>query len=104
MTKYCTDEMLRSKVLYDDENIKIREKCITLKKYYFPICTSRRIPIDEITKVERVDVDFTGKMWGFSMARPIVCLKKKFKMQNTRQVKLKRSLKTRMNLIYKPTK
>lgn len=24
MTKYCTDEMLRSKVLYDDENINFK--------------------------------------------------------------------------------
>ena len=61
--------MLRSKVLYG-ENIKIREKCITLKKYDFPICTSMRISIDEITKVERVDVDFTDKMFQWQMVNP----------------------------------
>lgn len=51
MTRYTTDEIMRSKVIYDDENIKIREKSVTLKKYYFPIFTSRRIPMDEIESV-----------------------------------------------------
>lgn len=73
MTRYSTEEIMRSKVLYDDENIKIREKSVTLKKYYFPICTSRRIPMDEIESVEIVDTGYNGRIWGMSLANGDPC-------------------------------
>jgi hypothetical protein len=43
--------MLESKVLYDDKDVKIREQCVTIKTYYFPMGNSKRIPIEEIRDV-----------------------------------------------------
>lgn len=36
---------LSAKVLYDDKDVKIRESGVTIKTYYFPFGTSKRIPI-----------------------------------------------------------
>jgi hypothetical protein len=31
--------------------VKVREQCVTIKTYYFPIGTSKRIPIADIKDV-----------------------------------------------------
>jgi hypothetical protein len=46
---------LTSPVIYNDKDIKIRESGLTIKCYYFPISTSKRIPITEIRDVELIN-------------------------------------------------
>lgn len=54
---------LSAKVLYDDKDVKIRESGITIKCYYFPIGTSKRIPISKIKDVEFINSS-SSRIWG----------------------------------------
>jgi hypothetical protein len=38
-------------VLYNDKDVKVRQQCVTIKTYYFPFGTSKRIPIADIKDV-----------------------------------------------------
>jgi len=54
---------LTAPVYYNDKDIKIRESGITLKNYFFPIATSKRIPFSEIKDVKLIDQK-VGRIWG----------------------------------------
>lgn len=41
----------QSEILYEDKDVKITKTHLTIKWYYFPIGTSKVIPISKITKV-----------------------------------------------------
>jgi hypothetical protein len=56
--------MLNSKILFNDKDVKVREECITIKNYYFPIGTSKRIPINEIKDVYLVEESNLLRIWG----------------------------------------
>ena len=42
---------LSAEVLYNDKDVKIRASGLTIKCYYFPLGTSKRIPIADIIDV-----------------------------------------------------
>ena len=46
---------LSAPIVYNDKDIKIRESGITLKCYYFPFATSKRIPLSTIKDVYLVN-------------------------------------------------
>lgn len=50
-------------MLYNDKDVKVREGCVTIKTYYFPFGTSRRIPIDSIRDVCLIK-EASSRVWG----------------------------------------
>ena len=54
---------LLAPILYNDKDIKIRESGLTIKNYFFPIATSKRIPLQEIRNVELIQ-ETSGRIWG----------------------------------------
>lgn len=42
----------------------MREECVTIKTYYFPIGTSKRIPIADIKDVYLIEDSSIGRLWG----------------------------------------
>eukprot|EP01090_Pellita_catalonica_P006467 TRINITY_DN16695_c0_g1_i1.p1 TRINITY_DN16695_c0_g1~~TRINITY_DN16695_c0_g1_i1.p1 ORF type:complete len:116 (+),score=13.07 TRINITY_DN16695_c0_g1_i1:48-395(+) len=63
--------MSAPKVLYEDNGIKITTDWVEVKKYYFPIATSKRVPFKNVVDVycaeERGDLDFLcHKTWGMA--------------------------------------
>jgi hypothetical protein len=57
--------------LYDDGRIVLDEQGVTLRHYYFPIATSKRVPYDRIRGVEARPMGWlTGKGRGWGSAHP----------------------------------
>ena len=50
-------------MLYDDKDVKVREQVVTIKTYYFPFGTSKRIPIADIKDVYLIKQS-SGRIWG----------------------------------------
>jgi hypothetical protein len=56
-------------MLYDDGRVALDSRGITLRRYYFPFGTSKRIPYDRIRKVEARPMNWAngkGRIWGTS--------------------------------------
>lgn len=54
------------KILYMDDTCKIYDDCILLKKYYFPLPTSRSILYTEIEKISLGSSLHFNQKWGLS--------------------------------------
>jgi len=57
---------MSKEVLYDDKDVTIREDCVIIKCYFFPIGTSKKITYDKVQRVEMRNFAWKGKMWGMS--------------------------------------
>ena len=44
---------LSNKILFEDKDVKITDKEVIIKFYYFPICTSKVIPFSRIQNIEK---------------------------------------------------
>lgn len=58
-------------MLYEDTQIIINNNNIEIKRYYFPIGTSKLIKFSEIKNIEEIDLNLlngTGRLWGMSFA------------------------------------
>lgn len=60
-----------SNVLYDDGRVLLHEDALTLRRYYFPLGTSKRIPYGQIQRVSAQPMGWlTGKGRGWGAAHP----------------------------------
>lgn len=60
-----------SNVIYDDGRVVLDDDALTLRRYYFPLGTSRRIRYGEIQGVRARPMGWlTGKGRGWGTARP----------------------------------
>jgi hypothetical protein len=60
-----------AEVLYDDGRVVLDRDGITLRRYYFPLGTSKRIPYDRILGVQAQRMGWlTGKGRGWGSAHP----------------------------------
>lgn len=58
-------------ILYDDGRAVLDDEGVTLRRYYFPIATSKRIPYRSIRQVEAKPLGWlTGKGRGWGTADP----------------------------------
>ncbi len=63
--------MVRDNALYDDGTVLLDRHAITLRRYYFPIGTSKRIPYHRIRGVDKRPMGWlTGKGRGWGTAHP----------------------------------
>ena len=57
------------KIVYEDKDVRITEKYVVIKWYFFPIATSKKIPLSKIQKVERRNLGFAKyRLWGMDIA------------------------------------
>ena len=56
---------MKSKIetLYEDKLVEIRDDSLTLKNYYFPSMSPKRIPFDEIERIEIKQASFLTGKW-----------------------------------------
>ena len=54
------------KILYEDKFITITEAYLTIKKYYFPLGTSKTIFFNEMKKISIEDASKVNHTWGLS--------------------------------------
>lgn len=60
-----------SNVLYDDGRLLLDEEGVTLRRYYFPLGTSKRIRYDQIQRVRAQSMGWlTGRGRGWGSAHP----------------------------------
>lgn len=55
------------KILYLDDTCKVTDVCILIRKYYFPLATSRSITFDEIEKISLENGMHEIHRWGPSI-------------------------------------
>lgn len=54
-------------VLYDDGRVMLDGRGVTLRRYYFPLGTSKHIPYDRIREVRNQQMSWwtgKGRLWG----------------------------------------
>lgn len=57
--------MQQQKLLFEDKDIRITTQYLTIKCYYFPIGTSKKIPLKDIARVEIRDLGMARmRLWG----------------------------------------
>lgn len=54
--------------LYKDKQVTITAEYIVIRKYYFPLATSKTILMSQIEKVAMYDADLVNQKWGISSA------------------------------------
>ena len=53
-----------SEILYQDSQITLYKELIVIKKYYFPLATSKTILAQDIERVTLQDLDGVSHRWG----------------------------------------
>lgn len=56
-----------SKVLYEDKDVKITEKEVIIRCYFFPFGNSKHIPYHKIKSVDMKNFAWKGKLWGMNV-------------------------------------
>jgi hypothetical protein len=56
-----------SKVLYEDKDVRITDRDVKIKCYFFPIGKSKTIPYSKIKFVEIKNFAWKGKIWGMNV-------------------------------------
>ncbi len=59
-------------VLYDDGRVRLNDEALTLRWYYFPLATSKRIPYADIRGVDVRPLTWLsgkGRLWGSAHPR-----------------------------------
>jgi hypothetical protein len=59
-------------IIYEDTQIIISEDKLEIKRYYFPVGTSKTIKFSEIKNIEEIDLTLfngKGRLWGMSLAQ-----------------------------------
>jgi hypothetical protein len=57
--------MKQEKLLFEDKDVKITDRTLTIKCYYFPIATSKKILLTDILRVEVRPLGIAKlRLWG----------------------------------------
>lgn len=56
-------------VKYSDRLVEITDREMVFRRYYFPFCTAKRVPLEQIASVEACKPSLrngSGRLWGSS--------------------------------------
>ena len=65
MSRQSTKSIEEEKILFEDKDVKITNQYVYIKWYFFPIGTTKKIPIADIKKVEKRELGWAkARLWG----------------------------------------